>query len=96
MEKCAQLMLPVAVFSARLARRNLDILSTSTSLLDSLRRFLLLSAAGALDDEEFFIIEGSVYISLSDWHDFGVVDIHTFKDSSQQQQQQQQQQQPQQ
>ena len=53
-------MLPVAVFSARLARRNLDIISTSTSLLDSLRRFLLLSAAGALDDEEFFIIEGSV------------------------------------
>ena len=60
MEKCAQLMLPVAVFSARLARRSLDIISTSTSLLDSLRRFLLLSAAGALDDEEFFIIEGSV------------------------------------
>ena len=49
-------MLPVAVFSARLARRNLDIISTSTSLLDSLRRFLLLSAAGALDDEEFFIL----------------------------------------
>ena len=30
------------------------------SIFDSLRRFLLLSAAGALDDEELFIIEGSV------------------------------------
>ena len=30
------------------------------------RGFLLLSAAGALDDEDFFIIEGSMLISLSD------------------------------
>ena len=30
------------------------------SIIGSLRRFLLLSAAGALDDEEFFVIEGSV------------------------------------
>ena len=29
--------------------------------------FLPLSAAGALDDEEFFIIKGSVSISLSDF-----------------------------
>ena len=38
----------------------LDIISPSLPFLGSLRRFLLLSAAGALDDEEFFIIEGSV------------------------------------
>ena len=56
----AQSMLLVAVLSVRLARWNLDIISPSLPLLGSLRRFLLLSAAGALDDEEFFIIEGSV------------------------------------
>ena len=46
--------------SARLARLNLDIISTISPFLGSCGGFLLLSAAGALDDEEFFVIEGSV------------------------------------
>ena len=53
-------MLLVEVSSARFARRNLDIISTSSPFLAVFAFFSLLSAAGALDDEEFFIIEGSV------------------------------------
>ena len=53
-------MLLVAVLSVLLALWNLDIISTSPPFVGSLRRFLLLSAVGALDDEEFFIIEGFV------------------------------------
>ena len=53
-------MLSVAVSSARLARRNLDIISPSAPFLAVCGGFLLLSTAGALDDEEFFIIDGSV------------------------------------
>ena len=56
----------------------------------------------ALDDEEFFIVEGSLGLALTpgvrsqvlgrrlliSLHNFGAVDIHTFKESSKQQQQQ--------
>ena len=52
-------MLLVAVSSARFARRNLDFISSSTPFLTVCGVFLLLSAVGALDDEEFFIVEGS-------------------------------------
>ena len=57
------------------------------SISGSLRRFLLLSAAGALDDEEFFIIEGSVSISLSDRCSTDVnVIIHSHQSRPKQQQ----------
>ena len=45
---------------ARLARWNLDIISASSPCLGSCGGFLLLSAAGALDGEEFLVIEGSM------------------------------------
>ena len=48
MEKCAQSVLLVAVSLS--AARTLAVC----------KGLLLLSAAGALDDEEFFVIEGSM------------------------------------
>ena len=53
-------MLLVAVFSARFARRNLDIISTSAPFLAVCGVFFFAAQCGwALDDEEFFIVEGS-------------------------------------
>ena len=53
-------MLLVAVLLSAVRTLEVDIMSTSFPFLGSLWRFSLLSAAGALDDEEFFVIEGSM------------------------------------
>ena len=65
MEKCAQSMLLVAVY-----------LSAARTLKPGHGGFLLLSAAGALDDEEFFVIEAPCKLVSVTLHRWSVVVIH--------------------
>ena len=57
--RCFWLQFP----SARFARWNLDIISTSPSFLGSFRRFFSAQCSWGLDGEEFFVIEGSIFVS---------------------------------
>ena len=60
MEKCAQSMLLVAVSLSAVRTLESGHYFCKSSISWQFAAFLLLSAAGALDDEEFFVIVGSM------------------------------------